>query len=183
MSKSLPNPITVREHLAWAYANLARADAALATGATQYSRLHHMIRARLYKGLTTGTMNLGSIFDDERLKMMAERVCSYCGGAESIAIDHLLPRVRGGGDRGENLVLACRSCNSSKGGRDVVSWYLSRGSFPPLMLLRRYLKIVYAVSLENGWGDLRLSELLDREPPFEPANFPLSFPQLVHLRH
>lgn len=31
-------------------------------------------------------------------------------------VDHILPRCRGGLDALENLRLACRSCNSSKGG-------------------------------------------------------------------
>lgn len=39
--------------------------------------------------------------------------CQYCGGrAESI--DHVIPRSRGGGHTWENVVAACRSCNTRK---------------------------------------------------------------------
>jgi 5-methylcytosine-specific restriction endonuclease McrA len=40
--------------------------------------------------------------------------CFYCG-APAKTRDHKLPRSRGGTDAPENLVLACKSCNSSKG--------------------------------------------------------------------
>ena len=43
--------------------------------------------------------------------------CRYCGSTSDPTIDHVVPRVRGGGDEGENLVVACRRCNSRKGAR------------------------------------------------------------------
>lgn len=43
--------------------------------------------------------------------------CRYCGSKENLSIDHIVPRCQGGGDEPENLVVACRSCNSRKGGR------------------------------------------------------------------
>ncbi len=42
--------------------------------------------------------------------------CYYCGGDnESLGVDHLLPRSRGGDNDIVNLVPCCRSCNSQKG--------------------------------------------------------------------
>lgn len=43
--------------------------------------------------------------------------CRYCGarpGADLLEVDHLVPRSMGGSDRRENLVAACRTCNSRK---------------------------------------------------------------------
>lgn len=143
-------PETLHEHLSWAYANLARAHAAVGHGATRYATLHHVIRARLYKGLTSGAMSLGSIFDDEKLKIEQGARCSYCEATHPLALDHLMPRARGVNDRPDNLVAACRPCNSSKRDRDCVTWLLSRGEFPRLMLLRRYLKVAFAISAEKS---------------------------------
>jgi 5-methylcytosine-specific restriction endonuclease McrA len=43
-------------------------------------------------------------------------VCQYCGQpAENL--DHVLPRSRGGGHTWENVVAACRRCNSRKENR------------------------------------------------------------------
>jgi len=43
--------------------------------------------------------------------------CRYCGATERLSVDHVVPRCQGGGDEPENLVVACKSCNSRKGGR------------------------------------------------------------------
>ena len=41
-------------------------------------------------------------------------MCVYCGGTEDLCIDHKIPAIFGGKDCLENLVLACKSCNSVK---------------------------------------------------------------------
>lgn len=49
--------------------------------------------------------------------------CSYCGtNAEKMTLDHVIPQSRGGSHAAENLVLACRSCNSSKGAKTPGEW-------------------------------------------------------------
>ena len=60
--------LTVGDQLYWAYANLAMAHAAVERNAPRYGTVHYVIRARLFKGLRTGTMNIGSLAQDERLK-------------------------------------------------------------------------------------------------------------------
>jgi len=134
-----------------------------------------MIRARLHKGLQTGKMSVGSLMRDEKLKMKAPRACAYCGSQERLSGDHLLPTKLGGSDAGENLVLACRSCNSSKCGHDFLEWWERKhGSFPPLMLLRRYLKL----SIEYSRGhNLLEHDLGDLPPlPFRIDHIPTTYP-------
>ncbi len=46
--------------------------------------------------------------------------CHYCGKrfpTSQLTLDHVVPRSQGGQDRWDNLVSACTSCNSRKGGR------------------------------------------------------------------
>ena len=44
--------------------------------------------------------------------------CQYCGhSGESLTLDHVIPRSRGGGDTWENIVSACVRCNVRKGSR------------------------------------------------------------------
>lgn len=44
--------------------------------------------------------------------------CRYCGRIDGpMSVDHVTPRIQGGGDAADNLVTACKSCNSRKGGR------------------------------------------------------------------
>jgi hypothetical protein len=52
-------------------------------------------------------------------------LCTYCGnptipgdrGRHGRTVDHVIPRCQGGSDDPSNLVIACRGCNSRKGGR------------------------------------------------------------------
>lgn len=44
------------------------------------------------------------------------RQCAYCRDqVERLAIEHIIPKARGGSDDLTNLTLACHSCNSRKG--------------------------------------------------------------------
>lgn len=48
--------------------------------------------------------------------------CRACGSEESLEIDHILPRSRGGSNRPENLQLLCAKCNGSKGAKTMEEW-------------------------------------------------------------
>jgi 5-methylcytosine-specific restriction endonuclease McrA len=46
--------------------------------------------------------------------------CQYCGqrfSSSDLTLDHIVPRVQGGGNSWINLVCACLRCNTKKGGR------------------------------------------------------------------
>jgi hypothetical protein len=179
---AIPESKTVRELIACSYANLARAHAALEEGALAYKVLHHMIRSRLYHGLISGTMSIRSIFDDERIKMTAPQACCYCGSRLNLAIDHLVPRTRGAVDEADNLVLACRPCNSSKQGRDMLAWMKTKGMFPSILILRRYLKIVARFCERQGCMDADLSGVPTLGMPFDLLQLPTKFPPLSGLK-
>lgn len=63
----------------------------------------------------------------------AAAFCHWCGSAGVVAwmtrawvvfsgleIDHIVPECMGGGSGSDNLVLACRTCNRSRGWRHAV---------------------------------------------------------------
>lgn len=173
-------PRTVAEMLHWSYANLAMAHAAVTTKTARYGRTQFMIRARLYAGLNNHTMSIGPLADDERLKMILPQACCYCGCRDHLSIDHLIPTRRGGANTGDNLVWACRSCNSSKCARDALEWLAQRGEFPPLLLLRRYLKLAVEIARERAVMDIPLSQAPDL--PFSLAAIPNKYPPPGQLR-
>lgn len=55
--------------------------------------------------------------------------CQYCGGAAE-SIDHVVPRSRGGRHVWENVVAACRRCNSAKGDRLLADTAMRLASLP-----------------------------------------------------
>jgi 5-methylcytosine-specific restriction endonuclease McrA len=44
--------------------------------------------------------------------------CAYCGKHAS-TVDHVVPRIKGGGTTWENTVAACMKCNGKKGSRTL----------------------------------------------------------------
>lgn len=44
--------------------------------------------------------------------------------------DHLVPKAEGGPDGAQNYLPLCRSCNSSKGKRDLLEWWVAAGKAP-----------------------------------------------------
>lgn len=50
-------------------------------------------------------------------------ICFYCGDTDSIfCVDHVVPLSRGGTNFGDNLVVACIPCNSSKCDKLLSEW-------------------------------------------------------------
>jgi hypothetical protein len=177
-----PDIRTVGDSLYWSYANLAMAHAAVIAGDSEYAKPHYAIRTRLFKGLSGGSMTVGSFGDDERIKMVLPQACCYCGSSDDLSLDHVVPRKVGGEDTGDNIVWACRACNSSKGAADLLTWMDSRREFPSLLLLRRYLKLVIQWCERNDFMHRPLGELRGDELPFALQRVPHTFPKPSQLR-
>jgi hypothetical protein len=50
----------------------------------------------------------------EKVRERDGHACVYCGNTKYLTLDHLVPLSRGGSNDEENLVTACRPCNSKK---------------------------------------------------------------------
>lgn len=59
-----------------------------------------------YKGVVLSREN---VFKRDGFK------CQYCGTEKELTLDHLIPKARGGKTSWNNLVTACKTCNSKKG--------------------------------------------------------------------
>jgi 5-methylcytosine-specific restriction endonuclease McrA len=79
-----------------------------------------------------------SAWKNKRLQVLQRDgyICAYCGQPAD-QVDHVIPRVRGGSDALENLVAACRRCNTSKGDRtrpQQKAVFLRGNSTPPAFI-------------------------------------------------
>jgi hypothetical protein len=173
---------TVRELIYYSYANLAMAHTAVDKKQEKYEVFNFMIRSKLFKGLKDGTMNMRTIFDDEKIKLQTGQICNYCGSPDNLALDHIFPQKYGGQDNAENLIFACKSCNSSKGKKDLMEWMIFRGQFLPLMIIRRYLKLTFNYCNQNELLDKNIEELKGLELPFKIDLLPTSFPKPNELK-
>ena len=83
------------------------------------SRIHGQKRkARKHMLLSTLTIKQW-----ESIKLYFNNACCYCGKESPLAQEHFIPIVKLGSYDHNNIIPACKSCNSSKGPRSFFEWY------------------------------------------------------------
>lgn len=87
-------------------------------------RKRNNAKCRMYKHVRRAG---GCITPLEWLEICREGKCFYCERpCAELTMDHVLAVSKGGANTADNIVAACRTCNSSKGNRDVLEWYAER---------------------------------------------------------
>ncbi len=79
----------------------------LAMAVPSVIRLRYYVRVPFHR---TAPLSRRAVFHRDDFR------CQYCG-ADAESIDHVVPRSRGGSHAWENVVAACRRCNTGKGDR------------------------------------------------------------------
>ena len=93
-------------------------------------------------------------FSRKTIMMRDKYTCQYCGAQPAkaeLTLDHVLPKVRGGLSTWENVVCACKACNSRKGSHtpeEVNMTLLAQPTRP------QYLAVVVLASqgAHEAWG-------------------------------
>lgn len=62
----------------------------------------------------------------EQLKDDYNHLCAYCGEKKPLTIDHVIPLDAGGLHDISNMIPACKSCNSGKQAKSLLSYLLHR---------------------------------------------------------
>lgn len=182
MPKLPDDHCTLREHFAWMYGTLAMVHAAVDEGRTRYASLHYIIRGRFRKGYLSGKMKMRPLHDDEKTKIAHATTCCYCGREAKLSLDHLIPRLKGGADAADNITYACRSCNSSKGPKDMVLWLVSKERFPAILVFRRYLKLAARCCEDANLMDIPWNDVPDAALPFDKRSLRVKWPSLSEHR-
>lgn len=55
-------------------------------------------------------------------------ICAYCD-EKATTLDHIIPRFRSGSSNRNNLIPACRRCNTSKASSKMEDWYPKQSFF------------------------------------------------------
>ena len=127
------------EFLYYSYANLQMLCYAVEAHKTKYDRLCYMIRSKAFKAYKEGRWNIHDLMHFNIAKIKNNDFCWYCGKempAKELTIDHVFPRSKGGDNDMDNIIMVCKSCNSSKGNMDLFEWYARvRKEWPPINVL------------------------------------------------
>ena len=178
---------TLAELIYWSYANLQMADAASSMGKIQYDKMCYMIRSKAYKAYCDGAWQISDLYKQQIEKLQqSNHTCAYCGkvfnSPKEATIDHIFPRIKGGTNEMENIVFACKTCNSSKGDKDMFGWYIEHFQiFPSIYLIANYLKKIYIYAKDNNLLDKPLVLLDDLKLPFDWHCIPLKYPAPSHF--
>lgn len=85
--------------------------------------------------------------------------CQYCGKqhkTHELTFDHVVPRSKGGRTNWENIVAACRCCNTKKGNnipRDIGMFPLSEPCQPTVYELQDHGRAFPPNFLHESWSD------------------------------
>ena len=179
--KRYPRFANFGELLFWSYANLQMLFVALKENRVKYDRACYMLRAKAFKAYKDGRCIIHDLFEFNLSKIKQNNYCWYCGKEMSpaeLTKDHVFPRAKGGEDCLDNIIMVCKSCNSSKGKLDLFEWYENiREEWPPINVWVHYMKNIYLYSVENGLMDKPLEEMDGLNLPFKWRYIPLDYPQ------
>ncbi len=185
MLKRPDDRATLREHFAWLYGTLAMYHAAVearAASLKERGKNYYPIRSQFWKKYQTGEMKMRPLFDDEKTKISHPNTCCYCGCETKLSLDHMIPQLKGGPDAADNITYACKSCNSSKGHKDMVQWLLLKNRFPSILVFRRYLKLVARYCEEANLMDTPWEDVCNTLLPFDKRSIRVKWPKLSALR-
>ena len=70
----------------------------------------------LKNGATTEPVDEAAIYERDG------HMCVYCGATEDLTLDHIVALTNGGPHCEDNLAVACRRCNFSKGAKSLIDW-------------------------------------------------------------
>jgi len=139
---------TVRQLIYWEYAKLV-------AGSAVGDRKNYAYIMYCFKKLDAGKLTPSTILRENKLLVESEKVCVYCEKiCDGLQWEHIIPRSRGGLDTIDNLALACRECNLSKGARDLFEWYGKERQYEiPRLALGKYLKMIFEIHERAGTLD------------------------------
>lgn len=151
---TLMKPTTVRELVLYRYAQLI-ADAAVdhredRDPPRRLGSAYWGFVWRTYRKLLSDSISPSTVLRENKLLLSQGMECAYCGATGTLQWDHIIPLSMGGPDTIDNLVRACRTCNSRKGVQDVYTFCGETSRNVPRLVMGKYLKLVLAEHERRG---------------------------------
>lgn len=139
---------TVRQIIYYQYVKII--SAASGFGKSNYP----MIMSK-WKQLNEGSIHWSGAVREWLKEKEKPELCIYCGEKKELTVEHLLPRICGGEDIADNVVMVCKSCNSSKGGKRLYEWRgLDAKDSWHRIAEGKYLKYLYSLHEKRGTLDI-----------------------------
>lgn len=105
---------TIHQEILYEYAKLISRSA--------YGTLQRAFITERFNKLKNGEITISGTMREWEREQELPNQCVYCGSSTDLTTDHLIPLSRGGNSIADNAVLACKTCNASKGDKGVFEW-------------------------------------------------------------
>jgi len=105
---------TIHQEILYEYAKLISRSA--------YGTLQRAFITERFNKLKNGEITISGTMREWEREQELPNQCVYCGSSTDLTTDHLTPLSRGGNSIADNAVLACKTCNASKGDKGVFEW-------------------------------------------------------------
>jgi hypothetical protein len=140
---------TIRDEILYEYAILISRSA--------YGSLQRGFITDRFKKLLNGDITISDTIREWEREQELPKGCVFCGSGQDLTTDHLIPHSRGGDDSADNLVLACMSCNTSRGDKGIFEWLgLKKKDELHRLVAGKYLKQLLRV--HEAAGTLEISK-------------------------
>ena len=144
-----PYVTTIREEILYEYAKLISRSA--------YGTLQRGFVTDRFQKLRDGHITMSDTIREWEREQQLPKECVFCGATDDLSTDHLIPTNRGGDESSDNLVLACKVCNSSRGDKGVFEWLgLKKKDHLHRLVAGKYLKQL--IQIHEDAGTLELSK-------------------------
>lgn len=177
MMTMTPKFSTFGDNLLWCYATWQTLYTLVNMGETQLGKKFYMFRTIFFNKFKTGKQRISDLYNQNKIKLKAGDYCFYCGAEiskENLTADHVFPRIKGGTNDMDNIIFVCKSCNSSKGKKDLLEWFLlNREQFPSPFILGHYLRQIYFYAIEHGLMEQKYEDVCLLDLPFNPRSIML----------
>jgi hypothetical protein len=143
---------TIHDEVLFEYAKLISRSA--------FNKLEWGFITSTFFKLKKGDLKISDTIREWEAEQELPKHCVFCGSVENLSTDHLIPKNRGGDNSADNLVLACKSCNSSRGDKGVFEWLgLKRKDNLHRLVAGKYLKQLLKIHEEQGTLNISRSDL------------------------
>jgi 5-methylcytosine-specific restriction endonuclease McrA len=96
-------------------------------GKTPEGRIKQKAKNQTRRARKNSVVSTLTASDFREIRDKAKGRCFYCREKRPLALDHIIPISKSGPHSRDNVVMACRSCNSSKGAKDPIKFAKERG--------------------------------------------------------
>lgn len=149
---------TIQDLIFYQYAKII-VKSAMKTGDNESAKAKHygMIKNK-FRDLKCGKISWSDIMREDLQFMECDKTCIYCGSAENITKDHIIPKSLCINEKCancekiqsiHNIIWACKNCNSKKGTKGLYEFFhelypdKKKSDLLPTLLEKKYLKTMY----------------------------------------